>query len=171
MNSLRIAKAEAKTAAIVILSAVDVSTEQLEQGFADQKEVRPLIRRIRRALTNCWAQVKSDHKPLSAAAERKMDSYWPRIDKMRHEVLGGPCTTPESWASWVFALDALITEVRAVWRPAKSDARWTELGTAWGHWTEGMMEALGDGVDGPLQLAGEELYETISGELPRMRVM
>lgn len=131
-------KAKARTRAQVALLALEVSMQQLEAAFSEQKPARDQLAKVRRWLNECFADSMRNSR-LSSGAERDADKATSEIDRIKYEVLGGDCTTIERWAAWQIAVDALISDVRNTWEPAKRKNCWRYLCQTFETWVNGFL--------------------------------
>jgi len=140
---LRRKKAEEKAGVVITMSCIEVALEQLEQTFSDQKPASRQLAKIRHWLEAVWKLLKADGKPLSAALLRRVDDEVEAMDAARAAVIG-PCTTVPAWAAWLVSLDALLSDIRALWPEARKNAPWRYLCQTWDTWTRGFLVASKD---------------------------
>jgi len=143
LADLRRKKAEEKAKVVITMSCIEVALEQLEKTFVDQKPAARQLAKIRHWLEAVWKLLKADGKPLSAALLRRVDVEVAAMDAARDTVIG-PCDTPGAWAAWLVALDALISDIRALWPEARKNAPWRYLCQTFDTWTRGFLVASKD---------------------------
>ncbi len=93
------------------LTVVEIALTTLEGVFAHAKGRSRHLAKVRRWLEECWQSVgQGSGKPLSAEVQRRADRESALVDEARRSVVG-PCDTPDDWAAWLVAIDALLHDV------------------------------------------------------------
>lgn len=155
---LRRQKALEKAKATLILTCVEAAQIQLAQTFDGQKPARQQLQKIGRWLDAVWKLLKADGKPLSAALLKRVDDEVAAMDTLRAAIIG-PCTTPQAWAAWLVTLDALLSDIHALWPEARKVGCWRYLCQTWDTWTRGFVLAADD--PDVAEVLGFDLYEHI----------
>lgn len=93
------------------LTVIEIALTTLEEVFAHDKGRSRHLAKVRRWLEECWQSVgQGTGLRLSAEVQRRADRESALVDEARRSVVG-PCDTPDAWAAWLVAIDALLQDV------------------------------------------------------------
>lgn len=154
------AKEDNMTKALAIVMAIKDSNAIFASCFDEQNmqgRVRKQVKKI-----NDWAEACinciRDEVELTDARER---AYMRKIDTMNHSrklIVGSCADSTFNWTAWIYALDVLLWDARAMLKPMTKKSCWRYLCMVWGTLIEWMLYTVRDErmQDGPYKFSDAE---------------
>ncbi|MFI3270551.1 MAG: hypothetical protein R3Y11_00375 [Pseudomonadota bacterium] len=141
------AKEDNMTKALAIVMAIKDTTQIFVECLVDSGEMKGRLRQQVKKIDG-WAEacVKCirDEVPLTNARER---AYMRKIDTMNHsrKVIVGSCADSTfNWTAWIYALDVLLWDAKAMLKPMTKKSCWRYLCMVWGTLMEWMLYTVKD---------------------------
>lgn len=125
---------KARTRAISLLAAIELTTDSLKDALKGQKPALEQLAKIERWKNVCMADLGLGECRLSAGMLRDCDRISAALDTIRMAHTNGMgTTTPDTMAAWLWCLDTLLADVRTV--HGRRGACWRYLTMTWERFT------------------------------------